>query len=253
MANNFNLYVNRDENSFTARLFEGILFPQWRESNENEFNHFLKFLVKCTKKNKEIIKNNEKFSDSEITCWKNNDNINKFDSGMLFLELWDINYLWYSQNKELPGDISDEEKKLLEKPDKTELDSVILCKDKSSKQHLLVFEVKCYSNLDASEIKRQKKWMKLYSKLFDFEFHHFVIIAYDYLNKATEIFNEKYLGKMNDLFVLTWDDFFEKGYIKNEISFPNNCFNLHNEIRKDHTTSKRRNLINSNNLEENHG
>lgn len=221
MPNNFNLYVNRDENSFTARLFEGILFPKLRNSKK-EFNAFLDFLVEYTKENKKTIKNNKKFSDSEITCWKNNDNINKFDSGMLFLELWDIYNLIDSSNTDIKPP----------KLDKTELDAVVLCKDKNNKQHLLVFEVKCYTDLKKDQIKKQKVWLEYYSKSFNIKFHHFVIIAYDNLINAKSIFDKNHLGKMNDLFVLTWDDFYEGEYLTDECLFPKECLNLHKRIGK---------------------
>ena len=249
MPHEFNLYVNRDENSFTARLFEGILFPQWRDSKE-EFNKFLDFLVKYTEKNEGIIK--RRFSDSEITGWNKKKCINKFDSGMLFLELWDINYLWFSQKESMLSEyenLAKEQKNIkdiLDKPDKTELDAVILCKGKNVKQHLFVFEVKCYYDLNVKEIERQKKWMQLYSKLFGFEFHHFVIVAFDYLNNAKKMFDKNNLGKMDDLFVLTWDDFDEEKYLTNKHLFPKDCLKLHKKIKKNHTASKRRNLINHN-------
>jgi hypothetical protein len=49
------LFYNRDENSFTARLFEGILFPKFYNRND-EFVDFIKTINNANKRCRDIIK-----------------------------------------------------------------------------------------------------------------------------------------------------------------------------------------------------
>jgi hypothetical protein len=89
--------------------------------------------------------------------------------------------------------------------DKTEFDCMILGKS-GNKMHTIVFEVKCYSDLNFDELKRQQghliKLTDIY-KRFD-HFHHFGLISGANLKNAKDVFwkNDNEL----QVSIITWAD-----------------------------------------------
>lgn len=206
MENSNFLHWNRDENSFTARLFEGILFPKFKKSKE-AFNEFLKLLEDKSNHNLYCIKN--KFPSTNITSWKNEKELS-FKDGMLFLECVDMfSYIKHEFiNEKGKENLEKISKYLPDKiPDKTEFDCVILCEDKDHREHLIVFEVKCYTDLNSKELNRQHNWLEIFKGTgLIHNYYHFGLIAYDNLKNAQGIFNCKNF-KDDNLFILTWEDF----------------------------------------------
>jgi len=194
------MHHNRDENSFTARLFEHILFPLWFKENKNKntsFEKFLNILRSSSEQNYNAIQN--KFPNTNIKPWINNDGL-FFKDAMLFLEVFDLNHFCKTNNIETD----------IKESDKTEFDCVILCIDKNGKEHIIVFEVKCYTDLKDEEICRQNKILLTYDKKLYDAFHHFALISHDNLTNAINIFDKEHFKKCeNGLYIVTWDDFKE--------------------------------------------
>lgn len=221
---------NRDENSFTSRLFQGVLIPEWQQDN-TKFLDFLNFLQKVSGSNASKLKIEGWNSDHTI-------NITQFISCTLFFELWDLFHYCKSKGHGFPDGY---------KPDKTELDAVIVCSDSSGKNHLLVFEVKCYSDLTIEELKRQQKHIDEYSRVLDFEYHHFVLISIDNLKNAKTIFlpEKSTINKSklhHPLYVITWDDIDKKGYLKGTL-FDRRSLKLYKTISSDGRGKQPRALI----------
>jgi len=195
------IHYNRDENSFTARLFEYTLFPMWA-SNPGTFIKFLNILIHASKQNRNQI--TDKYPHANIKAFHLPNPINfTFKEGMLFLEALDI--YGYCKNNNIS---------LSKSPDKTEFDCVIVCEettnDSSKKEHIIVFEVKCYTDLLASEIERQNDWLEEYKKagLFN-EYHHFALISKSNQNNARDTFNNpvNFSKCRNGLYIVNWGDF----------------------------------------------
>jgi len=132
------IHRNRDENSFTSRLFEYSLFRSFSENN-SIFEKFTIMLKESSKKNRNKIL--QKFHSTSVKEWINNEEFEYID-GMLFVEVYDL-YNYYKKNIGLFNQSYRSEKQL----DKTEFDCVIICKDSREKEHLIVFEVKWMQNL----------------------------------------------------------------------------------------------------------
>ncbi|MEH7076952.1 hypothetical protein [Neobacillus drentensis] len=231
------LHWNRDENSFTARLFEGILFPLFKQSDE-AFQDFLNTLVEKSADNLKFIQG--KFPDTNIIGWKKIE-IPFFKDGMLFLECVDV----YSYIKnEFINQVKNEDlfQDLLPKEwdNKTEFDCVILCEDKKHNKHLIVFEVKCYTDLKEKEINRQHDWLEKFKEigLID-EYHHFGLISYSNLHNATGIFireNFKY-----GFSILSWEDL--RLYLIESDRFHRPDVQLYKVLHKDGSHDTKRYLI----------
>lgn len=232
---------NRNENSFTSRLFEGVLFPGW-ENNPQSFSIFSKMLVNSSKKNQQTImkrlKANKKgFEETYLKPWPNT-NL-KFKTGMVFMELWDVyaaaseqltaSKFSYCNHKEI---------------DKTEIDAVVLCQDENYDEHLLAFELKCYTDLNFEGIKRQNYWLEFYRKnKIIANFHHFAIISYHNLKHAKTVFNKQSnRGITNGLYLITWDDLYVNNYLPEPL-FPNERLMLYKHIKKDGTRTRQRYLV----------
>ena len=210
------IHYNRDENSFTARLFERM--AKRFESEPNYFREFIERIKDSTKCNYKITWQNLLYCDS-----------------MLFLENYDLYSYCINQ-------IGEENTNLQNiKVDKTEFDFVIVAKDGNKNDILIVFEVKCFSNLDKEEIERQNKWLEIYknAKLFN-NYYHIALISYENFNRGSII---KQLGNINNFSIITWEDikgFIEPNRIKDNIEFDK----LYFKVKKNGERATKRHLIN---------
>lgn len=223
------IHNNRDENSFTARLFENILFPRWYANND-DFQEFVEILKTSSKLNQEIIRKNPKFENTKIGSWEFRDKLYFLD-GMLFLELYDVD-AYCKKNYGIT----------INNSDKTELDCVIICKDEDNNEHLIVFEVKCYTDLVREEIERQHARLRTFmqNNLF-YDFHHFALISHDNLINANKIFRGDYLKDIeNGLYLVTWDNI--KRYLIPP-RFSEVDLKLHKSINRNNDGLTRRSLI----------
>lgn len=216
------VHRNRDENSFTSRLFEYSLFRSFKES-KSSFEKFINMLKESSNKNMNTIIG--RFPDTNIKEWTENEELMYID-GMLFVEVYDV-YNFYMKNRNQYNQDCQLDKKL----DKTELDCVIICKDLSGKEHLIVFEVKCYTDLEEEEIGRQNEWLNELKKVGMFhKYHHFALISHDNLKNAKQIFNSMHFQKCkNDLYIVTWQDLWDNGFIPRERFFKQDM-NLYKKI-----------------------
>ncbi len=235
------IHHNRDENSFTARLFEYILFPLWFKEKEScvtaSFDKFINILQDSSERNYNVIQN--KYPDTNIKTWKYKDQL-FFKDAMLFLEVLDINH--YCKTYKI-------EKVNTEKSDRTEFDCVVLCEDKNRNEHIIVFEVKCYTDLKCEEICRQNKILIKYDKILYDGFHHFALISYDNLHNAVKMFDGRHFMKcpnnhviQNGLYIVTWDDF--KKYMKPP-RFSDTDVKLYKKVSRNGNGSSKRHLVNN--------
>jgi hypothetical protein len=215
------LHRNRDENSFTARLFEGILFPNWK-NNPKTFAGFIDLINNKSCENLSFIVNKGK----KTFIKKSNLPITlEYMDSRLFMEHVDI-------CAALEKDYED----------KTEFDTFILSKDENNNIHAIIFEVKCYSDLNSEEIERQNKILYDYKekKLF-YEFHHFALISYDNLINQRVAFS-KNIDLFNGLYLVTWEDL--KGFLFNvNERFSNADFILPKKISKNCELGPNRHLL----------
>jgi hypothetical protein len=214
------IHSNRDENSFTARLFEGILFPRFYE-NQIKFTKFLEFLNQSSEANIEHL-NNQKKLDLKTT---NIPEDLRFIDAMLFVECVDL-FSALGQPWE----------------DKTEFDCMIFGESKNKKLHAIVIEVKAYTDVNINEIERQRVRLKKLKKseLF-YDYHHFVLMSYDNFKNAGSKVLTTIIEEPNNVKVLTWEDF-------KEILITSNRFNktdlkLFKTIRKNGKGKQLRYLI----------
>jgi hypothetical protein len=238
MENSNLLHWNRDENSFTARLFEGILFPKFKKSND-AFSEFLNVISLESARNFDCIK--KRFPDSNTTSLSKDKEF-VFLDGMLFLECVDVySYIKNEFSKGRESELSDKISRLFPNGyiDKTEFDCVILCKDKEGKKLLIVFEVKCYSDLDSKEINRQHEWLEKFKEigLFD-DYYHFGLISYDNFKNAIKIFKSLNYERFS---ILTWEDF--KQYVTESDRFSYQDLQLNNIVHKNGKRENKRYLL----------
>ena len=217
------IHYNRDENSFTARLFEKLVIKFEDSENDKTFKSFTKTLSHaCGLKDKE----KECALLTELS----------YVDSMLFLENWDI--YGYCKNHDIAIDLDENN------IDKTEFDFVIIGKTKDNKFILIAFEVKCFTDLKFKEIERQNKLLEIYKKanLFS-DFFHFALISYEN-KKNGDIPEETLNAKFHNYSIITWDDikdkFIDYTRIKKEIEF--NC--LYKKIHIDGDKETKRKLIN---------
>jgi hypothetical protein len=189
------LFLNRDENSFTARLFEGSIFPAcYRELDASQRIFFPQFIQR-------INKGLQRCSSYSKLLAANIPDSLEFKEGMLFVECIDL----FAANQKACDD-------------KTEFDAIIAAYDEvNQKNVLLVFEVKCFSDLNCSEIIRQQKRLEELTTIFEnlpdnqgFEYYHIALIAEDNLKHATKLYaqlSDAYSNKsINNFSIITWED-----------------------------------------------
>ena len=192
------IHFNRDENSFTARVFEALLLPLWA-NNPLSFSRFIDVLKQDSNRNELLITN--KFKKSGIKSFHSNDEIFYVDA-MLFLENLDVH--GFCKNNQQQIDLDENN------IDKTEFDCVVVAEDKNGDEYAFIFEVKCFTDLKVAEIKRQNEIFEIYKKsnLFK-DFYHFAIISNENINRAS-IFDKKELDDLtNGLFIIDWTCVFD--------------------------------------------
>jgi hypothetical protein len=216
------LHSNRDENSFTARLFEGILFPKFYR-DPSSFKGFLEKVNESSFANLAIL--NNRF-DTQFPEPKKVPTDLEFVDAMLFVECVDM-FSAFKQGFE----------------DKTEYDCMIFGRTTDEKIHVIVIEIKAYSDLDPGEIKRQRKHLEsLKNKLFDI-FHYVVLISYDNLKNAGKKMFYQMINKPDHIIILTWDNF--RNIVLPSDRFTETDFTLYKTIRKKDGTGKNlRHLLN---------
>jgi hypothetical protein len=193
------LFRNRDENSFTARLFEGYVFPECYNEKDTKSKTFFPDLIqrinngidRCGGIIKGKLECNEltEFQSSKIPIDL------EFIDGMLFVECVDL-FAALGKGSE----------------DKTEFDAIVVAKNNyDEKRILLVFEIKCFSDLQYEEIERQQDRLNELKKLYqDFDYFHVALISEDNLKNAKNIFL-KFRDKITDkpiknLSIISWQD-----------------------------------------------
>jgi hypothetical protein len=215
------LHSNRDENSFTARLFEGILFPKFY-SDPSSFKGFIEKVNESSINNLTYL--NKRF-DARFLEPKRVPVDLEFVDAMLFVECVDM----FSACE-------------MGYEDKTEFDCIIFGQSPDGQVYAIVIEVKAYSDLDPIELERQRKHLEsLKNHLFD-NFYHFILISYDNLKNAREKLFKTIINPPNNVIILTWDDF--KEYILPSNRFMETDFTLYKAIIKEDGTGKiRRHLL----------
>jgi hypothetical protein len=230
------LFCNRDENSFTARLFEGSVFPQCYKEPEIFFPAFIRKINKGMQRC-ETYCEKENLSPVEIP------ETLKFKDGMLFAECVD---LFAAANKMDKGVLANYKKAVAGfQEDKTEFDTIIVAEDNNNETVLLVFEVKCYSNLEHTELKRQQNNLNVLQHVFGFDYYHIALIAEDYLKHAKKIFQQIADDKLKNFSIISWKDLLgddtETNYLKNQ-RFKGQSLKLSKTISKE-VRSNPRSLI----------
>jgi len=197
------IHYNRDENSFTARFFERLIISF--EKNREKFTEFLSLIEKAAGENKETL-GNEMLQPPSF-------GILYYEDSMPFLENVDL----YSYCKRSGIDIEIDKDSI----DKTEFDFVMTAVDDKKKSTIIVFEVKCFTDLKWSEINRQNDILKKYQAagLYD-NFYHIALISYENLVRG-KVPRQAFPGVKN-FSIVTWEDvksLIDFGRIKKEIEF----------------------------------
>jgi hypothetical protein len=184
------LFRNRDENSFTARLFEGYVFPKCYDEKDKKSKTFFRDLIQRINNGTDRCEEFSKLKPLNIPS----DDL-EFIDGMLFVECIDL----FAANKG-------------KSKDKTEFDAIIIAKNKNDeKKILLIFEIKCYSDLTCKEIKRQQARLNALEKLYqDFNYFHIALISEDNLTHAGMVYQK--IGtavtkiQINNFAIISWKD-----------------------------------------------
>jgi hypothetical protein len=186
------IHHNRDENSFTARVFESYLIPLWVKA-PTTFQSFLRMLALDSEHNyaflqKRLGQAHVKVID-EITA--------NFSDSMLFLENLDIYGFCCNHNINL--------KIVPEKIDKTEFDCVVVAENESGNEDIFVFEVKCFTDLHVEEVKRQNQLLRKYQDagLFN-QFYHFAVLSTENIERGTVFKNPDLDELVNGIYVISW-------------------------------------------------
>lgn len=159
------IHFNRDENSYTARLFESYLFPYWH-THKKEFSTFVQSLKTADSKSQAALSKKFKSNPQQYKL----DDSYSFVDGMLFLENLDVYAYCQTNNKAVNLDSNT--------IDKTEFDCVIVAEDNDQNEILFVFEIKCFTNLKKEEVDRQNKILKCFKRAGLYkEFYHFSLIS----------------------------------------------------------------------------
>jgi hypothetical protein len=181
------IHYNRDENSFTARFFERLLVKF--ESDNSYFQHFIKSVFDFANDNKTYLKNDSFKSFPPIELY--------YKDGMEFMENLDLYSYCIRNNKKIALDESN--------IDKTEFDFVITAEDSNKKEIVIVFEVKCFQDLDIKEIQRQNELLAKYRKVEVYsDFYHIALISYENLIRGKSL-KEK-IDNVENFSVITWND-----------------------------------------------
>jgi hypothetical protein len=222
------IHYNRDENSFTSRFFERLIIKF-----ENDQDYFQKFLAKISESynvNKEIRDNIhfKKILFPDLS----------YVDAMSFLENLDLYAYCKTHNIKIDIDESN--------VDKTEFDFVITTKDNNEKEQMIVFEIKCFSNLEITEIVRQNELLLKYKNKICSEFYHVAIISNENLERAsifTKYGNE--FEKLHNFTIISWGNLRE--YFKGNNRFKKIEFSgLYTTVSKDGTGKNKRYLIKNN-------
>lgn len=197
------IHYNRDENSFTARFFERLIIRF--EQKTEDFSNFLSCVEIAASNNKKILENE--------TLQPPTFGILKYEDSMPFLENVDM----YSYCKMKGIEIEIDKDSI----DKTEFDFVITAADDSNKSTIIVFEVKCFTDLKLSEIKRQNDILKKYEKagLYD-NFYHIALISYENIKHG--VVPKQDFPEAKNFSIVTWEDvrkFIDFKRIKKDIEF----------------------------------
>lgn len=199
------IHFNRDENSFTARLFEHLFH---KFSNEEKiFDDFILNISKKTLSNKHLI-NEKKLNAIEPELKL------KYIDGMLFVENFDL--YCFCKKHNLKTELNNEN------IDKTEFDCIIVAENESSESIAIVFEVKCFTDLKEDEVIRQNKLLESYknANLFK-EFYHLALISHENITRGKMIRKTNF-PTLNNFSIISWEDI--KDYI------PDSRFNKHIEF-----------------------
>jgi|WetSurMetagenome_2_1015567.scaffolds.fasta_scaffold09788_3 hypothetical protein len=214
------LHYNRDENSFTARLFEGILFSTFYRDPAS-FQQFVELVNESSKKNYSFIRNKFgiQFDEPEMI----NSDLN-FADAMLFVECVDMFSIsgkgWEN---------------------KTEFDCIILGRSLQGQNYAIVFEVKAYTDLNPGEILQQRRQLEeLKGHLFD-KYYHVVLISYDNLIYAGEHVFKKINNSDNQVSIITWEDL--RTIVLPSNRFKEVDFKLYKSIEKGGKGKNRRHLL----------
>lgn len=185
------IHYNRDENSFTARVFENYLIPLWSKTPET-FQPFLKMLSLESEHNHDLIQKRLKHTFIN----KFDQRVGTFSDSMLFLEHFDI--YGFCRKNGIQIDIDQDN------IDKTEFDCVVVMEDEFNNEEILVFEVKCFTDLTIKEVERQNVLLQKYkaARLFN-DFHHFAILSAENIQRG-KVFNNKTDKLENGLHVISW-------------------------------------------------
>lgn len=193
------IHFNRDENSFTARFFERLIY-QFEKTN-SEFIRFINTVKEKANSNRIFLKN---YSLTEIPELKL-----KYEDGIEFLENIDL----YSYCKSNGIEVEIDEENI----DKTEFDFVITAVNEDGKSVFLIFEIKCFSDLDRYEIERQNCFLQKYKGRIFYDFYHFALISYENFERGS-IPKETFNNTVN-FSIISWEDvkcfLDEKRFIKN--------------------------------------
>jgi hypothetical protein len=219
------IHFNRDENSFTARLFERLILKF--ETDNNLFNSFLSSIEGAAIKNKQTLKNDSLQPPSFPQL--------SYKDSMPFLENLDL--YSFCKNNGLEIEISQD------KVDKTEFDFVIIAEGELKDQVVIVFEVKCFTDLRQDEIVRQNNLLSKYcnAKLFP-NFYHIALISNENIVRG-RITKEAFPDVVN-FSIISWDDiksFIDYKRIKKEIELSQ----LKKTVHLDGTSETKRCLINN--------
>ncbi len=217
------IHYNRDENSFTSRLFEQMYYKFIND--KIEFDKFINKINKSVKFNNDLIKNQS----------LHNIDIPKltFIDLMLFMENLDL----YGFCRDNLITIEIEKSEI----DKTEFDVMFVCSDSDKKRVVIVFEVKCFTDLIYNELIRQNNLLNKYkSRLFD-DYYHIALISSENLDNGTMIKK----GLFNNLYnfgIITWNDI--RCYIDEKRFYYNIEFSkLTKTVHLDGTKDTKRKLI----------
>jgi hypothetical protein len=198
------IHYNRDENSFTARFFERLIIRF--EKNKKDFNDFLAVIERAAAANNKDLLKNESLQPPSF-------GILYYEDSMPFLENIDLYGFCNSNDIETGLEMED--------IDKTEFDFVITAIDDHGKSTIIVFEVKCFTDLVHEEIDRQNKLLVKYqiAGLYN-KFYHIALISYENLVRG-QVLKQTFEGAKN-FSIISWEDvkeFIDYKRIKKEIEF----------------------------------
>ena len=217
------IHYNRDENSFTARFFESLV-PKFLSDN-SYFQSFVDCIFNNANRNKIELRNESLGQFHNVTL--------VYTDSMPFMENMDL-YSFCKLNK-IPVKLNKQN------IDKTEFDYVITAVNDEGEDVFIVFEVKCFSDLDKKEIERQNKLLKIYQGAGLYHrFYHFALISEENFTNGKVIRN-KFMD-VDNLGIITWGNvgpFINYKRFRKEIEFEG----LHKTISRDGIGRNKRFLL----------